>query len=274
MGRFTRQRSRSWGKGNRRFSISCTFGMYCIHYDTKWLTHWGRVTHICVGKLNHHWFKWWLVAWSAPSHYLNQCWNIVNSTLRNKLQWNLNRKSNIFIEENTFENVVCEMVSITINTLRPDDTYLHLWFASLLVQVTYAVALHYLNTLRPRQNGRYVADEIFKCIFLNENAWISIKISLKFVPKVRINNIPALVLIMAWRRPGGKPLSEPMMVSLLTHTCVTRSQWVNQWWFFIDMHIRNYDSLHVTTTTFIFNRSRYNRWAGTPHELVNGGMFR
>ena len=41
-----------------------------------------------------------------------------------------------------------------------------------------------------------------------------------------INNIPALVQIMAWRRPGDKRLSEPMMVSLLTHICVTRSQWV------------------------------------------------
>ena len=41
-----------------------------------------------------------------------------------------------------------------------------------------------------------------------------------------INNIPALVQIMAWRRPDDKPLSEPMMVSLLTHICVTRPQWV------------------------------------------------
>ena len=46
----------------------------------------------------------------------------------------------------------------------------------------------------------------------NENIWISIKISPKFVPKGPINNIPALVQIMAWRRPGDKPLSEPMMV--------------------------------------------------------------
>ena len=83
------------------------------------------------------------------------------------------------------------------------------------------------NTLRPRQNGRHFADDTFKPIFLNENIWISIKISLKFVPKVPINNIPALVQIMAWRRPGDKPLSEPMMVSLLTHICVTRPQWVN-----------------------------------------------
>ena len=84
------------------------------------------------------------------------------------------------------------------------------------------------NTLRPRQNERLFADDIFKWIFLNENVWISIMISLKFVPKGPINNIPALVQIMAWRRPGGKALSEPMMVSLLTHICVTRPQWVNQ----------------------------------------------
>ena len=84
-----------------------------------------------------------------------------------------------------------------------------------------------LNTLRPRQNERHFADDIFKWIFLNENVWIPIKISLKFVPQGPINNIPALVQIMAWRRPGDKPLSGPMMVRLPTHICVTRPQWVN-----------------------------------------------
>ena len=44
---------------------------------------------------------------------------------------------------------------------------------------------------------------------------------LKFVPRGPINNIPALVQIMAWRQPGDKPLSEPMLVSLLTHICIT-----------------------------------------------------
>ena len=83
----------------------------------------------------------------------------------------------------------------------------------------------WVNTLRPRQNGRRFADDTFKRIFLNENVRISIKISLKFVSKGPINNIPALVQIMAWRRSGDKPLSEPMMASLLTHICVTRPQW-------------------------------------------------
>ena len=49
------------------------------------------------------------------------------------------------------------------------------------------------NTLRPRQNGRHFADDILKCIFLNENVWIPIEISLKFVPKGPIETIPALV---------------------------------------------------------------------------------
>ena len=80
------------------------------------------------------------------------------------------------------------------------------------------------NTLRPRQNGRHFADDTFNCIFENENVRLSIKFSLKFVPKGPINNIPALVQIMAWRRPGGKPLSEPMMENLLTHICVARPQ--------------------------------------------------
>ena len=79
-----------------------------------------------------------------------------------------------------------------------------------------------LNSLRLRQNGRHFADDTFKCSFLNENIWISINISLTFVPKGQINNISALVQIMAWRRPGDKPLSEPMMASLLTHICVTQ----------------------------------------------------
>ena len=83
-----------------------------------------------------------------------------------------------------------------------------------------------VNTLRPRQNGGRFADDTFKRIFLNENVGISITISLKFVPKGSINNIPALVQIMAWRRSGDKPLCEPMMASFMTHICVTRPQWV------------------------------------------------
>ena len=71
-----------------------------------------------------------------------------------------------------------------------------------------------IDTLRSRQNGHLLADNIFKCIFLNENVWISIKIAFKFVPKGLIYKMPALVQIMAWHRTGDKPLSEPCNVGL------------------------------------------------------------
>ena len=57
--------------------------------------------------------------------------------------------------------------------------------------------------------------------FSNENFKILIKISLKLVPNGPINSIPALVQMMAWRLSGDKPSSEPMMVSLSTHICIT-----------------------------------------------------
>ena len=87
-------------------------------------------------------------------------------------------------------------------------------------------AKHSFNTLRPRQDGRHFADDIFMCIFFNENCCILIKFSLKYVRKGPIDNNTALVEIMAWRRSGDKPLSQPMMISLPTHICVTRPQWV------------------------------------------------
>ena len=82
------------------------------------------------------------------------------------------------------------------------------------------------NTLRLRQSGRHFTYHIFKCILLNETACILLKFSFTFVPEVWINNIPALVEIMAWRQPGDKPLSEPIVVNLLMHICVTRPLWV------------------------------------------------
>ena len=56
-----------------------------------------------------------------------------------------------------------------------------------------------------------LADNIFNCIFFNENVWIPIQISLKYVPRSPIDNKPALVQVMAWHRTGNKPLSEPML---------------------------------------------------------------
>ena len=68
----------------------------------------------------------------------------------------------------------------------------------------------FLNSFLPGQNGRPFADDVFKCIFLNEKFCISIKISPKFVPKSPIDNNPALVYTMAWCQIGAKPFSEQM----------------------------------------------------------------
>ena len=95
----------------------------------------------------------------------------------------------------------------------------------MVLRVRYGMFLC-INTLRLRRNGQHFADDNFKRILLDENIWILIWISLNFVPKGSINNIPASVQIMAWCWPGDKPLSRPMMVILLTHICVTRPQWV------------------------------------------------
>ena len=139
------------------------------------MLYWSLVTHTCFSELGHHWFRLWLFTCWAPSRYLNQCWLICSTFyLNGRIQY-------------------YSLLKILLKTLP-------------FLAVTICI-----NTLRPRQNGRHFPDDIFKCIFL-ENIWISIQISLKFVPKGPINNIPALVQVMAWRRPGDKPLSDSMMV--------------------------------------------------------------
>ena len=63
-----------------------------------------------------------------------------------------------------------------------------------------------LNTLKGRLNNRHFPHDTFKCIFLNKNVSITIKISPKLVPKAPINNISALVQIMAWCHPGDEAI--------------------------------------------------------------------
>ena len=118
----------------------------------------------------------------------------------------------------------------------------------------------FINALRPRQNECHFADDIFKCILLNENVWIPIKISMMFVPEGLIYNIPALVQIMAWRRPGDKTLSEPMLVFEPTHKCVTRPQWLNKW---------QYIDISWISVTFISDSRLCNTSARVRHSKLN-----
>ena len=125
--------------------------------------------------------------------------------------------------------VLCIVLTKRIACYRTKNTEIHAHNGRFIVFCCGSVQTNYsliFNTLRPEQNGRHFADVIFKRISMNENVWILIEISLKFVHKGPINNNPALVHIMAWRWPGDKPLSQPILFSLLTHICVTRPEWV------------------------------------------------
>ena len=65
---------------------------------------------LCVNECGHHWFRQWLETCSVPTVHQNQCWRIVNWTLRNKTQCSFNKNTIIFIIENVIENIICENV--------------------------------------------------------------------------------------------------------------------------------------------------------------------
>ena len=113
------------------------------------------------------------MAWPAPSHYPNQCWVIVNWTLRNKLQWNINRNSDIFIQENVFESVVCETAAILS---RPQCVYtlLHGIFC---IMILFACGFYsYLHTFNIDEN-----EDVNQTPF-----WTGLdKISVSYNPGVR-----------------------------------------------------------------------------------------
>ena len=71
----------------------------------------------------------------------------------------------------------------------------------------FCLGKYVLNSSPHGENDCDFADDIFICIFVNEKLSIFIKISLRFVHRGHIDDIPALVLIMAWRRLGDRPFS-------------------------------------------------------------------
>ena len=111
------------------------------------------------------------------------------------------------------------------------------WDTAPLCQNGYGwLTYRWVNKLRLRQNGRYFADDTFKGIFLNEKVRILIKISLKFVPKGPIINIPALVQIMAWHRPSNfKVRGEKKLLILTRVECfwTVTPVWIH-WWILND----------------------------------------
>ena len=150
---------------------------------------------------------------------MNQCWLIVNDTFRSYF-CEISMKFFIVNSNIGFNGIDLNMSSVRWQPISPNP-FLCGFEAHLCIRK------YIIHSLRPRQNGRCLADDSFKRIFLNETVRNWIKTSLKCVPKVPITNIPALIQITACLRPGDKSLFEPILVSLLTHICVTRPQWDN-----------------------------------------------
>ena len=79
---------------------------------------------------------------------------------------------------------------------------------------------------------------------------------------------PALFWIKAWRQLCDKSLSEPMMVSLVTHICATRHQWVIYLQIFVtitalalgpmpDYHSNNWQTLKYWSIVRRHNTTKY-----------------
>ena len=186
----------------------------------------------------------WAVICSGPVFYLRMCkvsgnerrhYICENGTCHLENGSSMIMKSTLLYTNDFHLQIHSSLLFINDMAFSPSGHYLHdsSSFMSLKVirkwsPIDFIIWYLIFNTLRLRQNCRHIPDVTFKWIFLNGNVCISIKISLKSVPEGLINNIPAMVHIMAWHQPGDKPLFEPLMVSLLTQKFITRPQWVNE----------------------------------------------
>ena len=114
----------------------------------------------------------------------------------------------------------CQKWPLTLQVLFLCMYGTHIWGS-------FCLHMHYNLIHWGRDKMATISDDLFECIFMNENVCILIKISMEFVSRGPINDIPALFQMMTWHWPSDKPLSEPMMINLLTHICVTHPQWIN-----------------------------------------------
>ena len=126
----------------------------------------------------------------APSHYLNQCWLIINKVSWHSCEGNFTGKVQDIYPWYQFK--------ISVASLKGNE--LTHWGRDKMAVI--------------------FADDIFKCIFINENLRILMHISLKFGPSGPVYNNPSLVQIMTWRRAGNIISTNDGLISL-KHMCDT-----------------------------------------------------
>ena len=198
----------------------------------------------------------------ATGHYLSRCWPrsmspygdyrfwvkvaeillpLTNSRVGHMESWT---ETNLVLTEAFFNSISIYIGTTTHRCKLAVPVYMGQYFAELgrtgnnssisqhnFMNVVGNVELIFYH-IEATHWGHNKMAAIFQMTFSNafscDNVWILIKIPLKFVPKVSMNNIPALVQVMAWDQPaGGKPLSESVMKSLVAHIWVTLPQWVS-----------------------------------------------
>ena len=178
------------------------------------LTHWGRVMHMCITQL--------AIIGSdndqASSHYLNQCWNIVNWTLRNNLNWNLY----IFIQVNAFGNVAWKMAAILfrpqcVNQIYPECyliTFHQLWRVSNCFcgyQWFYITFLDLMLTMSLKLTTRFRKISQY---FDNLGKYRSTSITLQNISAILVLKVPATFLL-SWEKIYGRPTGSPNLTSQL-----------------------------------------------------------
>ena len=143
--------------------------------------------------------------YSAPSHYLNHCWVIVNCTLGNKLQWNSSQNTKLSTHENASENIFCEMptvlssgrwakitiysdLTISYFTIAKKVYYVHNWISKIILSCRYeylcqckittffaqgslsrVVKKYFTTYYHLYQNIKYPFRDIFLCNFCSSH---------------------------------------------------------------------------------------------------------
>ena len=166
------------------------------------LNHWGRVTHICVSELT--------TTGSDNGLSPGRRQAIIWSNAGILLNWTIGTN---------FSEILSEIDTFSFKQMRLKMSGKWRPYCLVLYVLTHWDQDKMAAIFQTFSNG-FSGMKMYE--FRLTSHW-------SFVPRGPINNIPTLLQVMTWRRPGDKPLSEPIMVRLTTHICVTRPQWVKKW---------------------------------------------
>ena len=139
------------------------------------LTHWGRVTHLCVSKLTS------IVSDNGLPHGRRRTIILSNAGILligplKKLQWHFNRNSHIFIEENTFENVVSEVSAILS---RSQCVHLSKWaFSQAAYRLLFLWWFLRRSCFETQQDAPVPRIKIMRTGYFNKNVFIHVGVNM------------------------------------------------------------------------------------------------